>query len=287
MTGVAVLVPFGASDEWRTRALGYVTRWYAKHFPAVPVVVGGCAAAEWSKGEAVANALAGAAGAQVLVLADADSFLADPDDLRRAVDLVRAGAPWVVPHARVYRLRDVETERLEANPDARPRLGWTVRPVYAGLAGGGITVVSREAFDTVGGIDRRFRGWGGEDLSFGYALDTLVGPAERLEGRLVHLWHPHPAPKLRGSEASEHLVGAYTAAWGFPRMMRDVIATGEHPQTLPPLEHPVRFRLNTKDRRRILRLGATHVLFENGLHVTDDVDHVEALRRHRQVQEIR
>jgi hypothetical protein len=283
----AVLMPSGITDEWRARARSYVTAWYARHFGDCPLVVGECAqASEWSKGEAIADAFERAGSPDVLVLADADSFTLDPDSLRTAIELVTLGGrPYVIPHRQVYRLRQDETERLHRDPEARPRLGYTARPVYEGPAGGGITVVSRDAFELVGGIDRRFLGWGGEDVAFGWALATLVGEGVRLEGRLVHLWHPHPAPNLRGSEASEELVAKYREARGVPRRMTKVIA-GEPWLPVDPLPEPIRFRMTAN--RNVLRLpsGAT-VRFRDKLYETSDPDEVEQIRTFNIVREER
>lgn len=279
----AVLMPSGITDEWRARARTWVVRWYGEHFPGMPIYTGEATSGQWSKGEAIADACA-----QVLhrpaayVLADADSIIEHPAELRRAIELVSSGeASWVVPHNQVYRLRDVETQRLHDDPTAKPRLGWTCRPIYEGPAGGGITVVSPDAFDQVRGIDRRFLGWGGEDLAFGYALETLVAPVTRLEGRLVHLWHPHPAPNLRGSPESEELVAQYKQARGVRRRMEAVTA-GETWSPLPPLADPVRFRMTAN--RQTLRLPTgDFVHFQHGIYETTDPDEVEQIRAHRQL----
>lgn len=286
MSSIAALMPSGITDEWRGRALGYVEQWYDRHFPDVELISGACAPnSEWSKGEAIAAAFE-RTSAEVLVLADADSFMLDPADLRTAIDLVRlAGHPYAVPHSKVYRLRSDETTRITDAPELAPRLGYTVRPVYEGPIGGGITVVARSAFKLVGGIDRRFLGWGGEDVAFGWALQTLAGEGQRLAGRLVHLWHPHPAPNLRGSPASEELVARYRAARGVRRRMAAVVA-GEEWIPAPPLEAPVRFRMTAN--RTSLRLPCGDLVkFRGSLYETVDPDEVEQIRTFAIVREER
>lgn len=286
MSSTAVLMPSGITDEWRARARVYVEQWYRRHFPSAELITGECPpAAEWSKGDAIADAFS-RTSAEVLVLADADSFMLDPGHLRAAIDLVElAGHPFAVPHSKVYRLRADETTRIEDAPELAPRLGYTARPVYEGPIGGGITVVSRSAFELVRGIDRRFLGWGGEDLAFGWALQTLAGAGPRLEGRLVHLWHPHPAPNLRGSPASEELVAKYRAARGVPRRMAAVVA-GEEWHAATPLEAPVRFRMTAN--RTSLRLPCGDLVkFRGSLYETSDPDEVEQIRTFAIVREER
>ncbi|MDH6423397.1 galactosyltransferase-related protein [Aurantimicrobium minutum] len=55
---------------------------------------------------------------------------------------------------------------------------------------GGIVILTRERYFSVGGFDERFRGWGGEDDAFGYALarsgaTIMIVKAEPA----YHLWH--------------------------------------------------------------------------------------------------
>lgn len=290
----AIIIPTRESDEWRSAALTYVAHWYQRHFPDVPKIVCNAPTEEWSKGAAIAEGVSNpaAAGADVLVIADADSFMLDPVALRAAIDLVTHRTfSAVTPHRRVYRLRDKETVRLEADESLAPRLGWTVRPVYEGPVGGGITVLSRDAYDTVNGVDPRFLGWGGEDVCFGWALQTLAPQVHQGDGVLVHLWHPHPAPNLRGSAESEALVAQYKSARLVPRRMWSVVR-GMAWEPAKPLETPVRFRIRAN--RTSLRLPTGDVVRftggprrprYGGTYETTDPDEVTMLRTFQIVTE--
>lgn len=275
----AVIIPFSPATEApeRVDAFEFVARWYNDHYPKWPLIVG-ASSAPWSKGAAVADAMRDAllADVDVLVIADADSFIIDPIILSAAVREVEIGnANWVTPHQYVYRLKPDETRRVLDG--AKPRLGHTHRPPYEGPIGGGITVVRRDTFDDVNGIDRRFLGWGGEDIAFGYALETLCPPGRRLTGALVHLWHPHPAPNLRGSPESEELVAAYADARGLRRRMRAMVDGATSAPALDPVD-PVRFRMTAN--RRTLRLGGGSkiIRFDKGTYTTTDPDEIDALR---------
>ena len=57
-----------------------------------------------------------------------------------------------------------------------------------------IQIMPREAFDTVGGWDTRFRGWGGEDHAAMRAMDTLYTLHKTLPGQVLHIWHPQLSP---------------------------------------------------------------------------------------------
>jgi hypothetical protein len=282
---VSVLRPFGgAEDAWRSRARAFTVAWWEHYFPAFELIEG-AAGEPWSKGAAIADAFEQCSG-DLVVLADADSIVDHPSWIRKAVDAVAAGAPWAIPHRLVYRLRDRETTRLLDldDPTAAPRLGWVHRTPYEGVAGGGFVVLSRSTFELVGGIDARFLGWGGEDVALGWALDTLAGPATRFPGRLVHLWHPHPAPNLRGSPESEELVAEYRSAIGLPERMAAIVA-GTTWETPEPLPAPVRFV--TTGARQWLRLPTgARVECPGGRFETVDPELVELLRRHKYAKEI-
>jgi hypothetical protein len=270
---VAVVIPSNPCDEWRERALAYVRSWYTDVLGVEPII--GTCDGEWSKGTAIANGVA-QTDADVLVLADADSFIQPHTVIAHAVNLVSDGRPWVMPHNSVYRLTDRETLRVTGGDEWGLRLA---RPAYRGTIGGGITVLTRNAYDTVNGVDPRYYGWGGEDVAFGYALTTLVGPLIRLHGRLIHLWHPHPAPNLRGSPASEALVAWYTAARDFPRRMR-LLTRHVHPDPLPDVDDPVTFRtLHRSGGHASLKLSdGTIIQFKRNVFVTQDADLIDALR---------
>lgn len=225
---ISVLVPLSIESWERDRNWAWLRGHWLEQFPGWELVEqpdpgrGG-----WSKGRAVNQAARRAAG-DTFVLADADVWVR-PDVLREAV---AADAPWVVPHRTVFRLdRDttetVLTGQLPLEPSAVPRANLDRRG-YRGVAGGGLTVLTREAFETVRGVDPRFIGWGGEDVCLARALDTLVGRHERLAGDLWHFWHPpQDRPGGRAPDVNDRLSGRYLEAVDKPDEMRALIAEWE------------------------------------------------------------
>lgn len=219
---VAVLIPTGGTEcPWRARALEYVIDHYRTNHRGWEIHLGEHPE-PWSKGAAVADAYR-QTDARMLVLADADSFVA-PDVLSAAVAAATVDG-WAMPHAMVHRLSQRATERLYAGGPID--LDDLARGAYRGVKGGGIVAITRDAYETVGGIDPRFVGWGGEDIAFNWALTALINGGARMAGDLVHLWHPHPAPDLRGSAESEALLARYTAARKDPGAMRAIVAERE------------------------------------------------------------
>jgi hypothetical protein len=194
-----------------------VFRRYEQLHPTWRVVFGTTAGA-WSKGAAVADGLKRATG-DVVVVADADSFVAK-DILEHAVTLA-AESPWVMPHRRVFRLSPESTLSLfelgivDVPGQCRARR-------HKAPVGGGIVVARREVFDQVC-IDPRFVGWGGDDVSFGRALDTLVGLHVQLFGVLYHGHHPDEPTRQNATAETNALAGRYLEAHGNPAAMRALL----------------------------------------------------------------
>jgi hypothetical protein len=220
---VSVLIPFRGDGGHRDAAYGYVRAWWARQYPNWQVVDGACPGGSWVKALAVADALTRADG-DILVIADADVVC---DGAGPAVGAVQAGAPWAMPHRGVYRLTEAATARVLAGgslPDLRERLErGTVAEQYAGVMGGGMTVLTRAAYERVP-LDPRFRGWSGEDLGHGVALTVTLGPPARLHLPMWHLFHPHQPreSRSRGSAESWALWERYRAA-ATPLRMRALL----------------------------------------------------------------
>lgn len=223
---VSVLVPYRGGCTWRAMAWSYVRARYEQHHPGWELIEAD-GAGEWSKGAALANAASRAADqVDVFVVADADVFL-DVGTLRQAVELVDERQPWVVPHRTVRRLGKRATEEVLAG--GRVHRGLPCRRTHIGAIGGGVVVLTRAAWDAVGGVDPRYEGWGGEDVSLGFALETLFGPCKRLGADLWHLWHPPQPTRSRDGRsslnaASNDLAWRYREARGDVERMRELIA---------------------------------------------------------------
>lgn len=225
---VDLIVPLSPGDPERDAAWEFVRAFYGRMHPGLHVTVG-CSPGEFSKGRAVADGVAHTRE-PILVIADAD-VLVSPEALGYSIIAVMHGAAWSMPHGDVYRLSRRVTNDLvyvrgeELALGERPPLKWVERSPHPGPPGGGIVVTTRAAYEATG-IDPRFVGFGGDDISFARALDTLVGPCERFAFPMTHLYHERTARRRgnRGSEANEQLAARYMIAEGDPRAMREIIA---------------------------------------------------------------
>ena len=107
--------------------------------------------------------------------------------------------------------------------------------LHAHWFGALIQVMPREAFEVVGGMDERFDGgWGGEDVSFLHALDTLYGKHKTMPNGVIHLWHPSIGSSIRdrqwagqgGSDANSVICQRYGSAAGDVAKMRELVEEG-------------------------------------------------------------
>lgn len=225
---IDVVIGHGLDDDpIRVRARQYVAGVYESQ--GYRVHLAQCPTDEWSKGAAV-NPVANQTTCDILILADADSFVA-PEHLDRAISqaVVRG---WAMPHSVVKRLDRESSDRLIRRIPGRQRLE---RSAYPALPGGGILVVTREAWDMVGGFDPRFRGWGGEDHCIGLALRCLTGNEinPRRICPLIHLWHPEAPNCRRPSDNNRRLDKRYRDARRDPALMRDLVEEARRWESQP------------------------------------------------------
>lgn len=212
MNEIAILVPYGNADTWRARALRTVTAWYARTLPDARVLIGGLDG-PWCKARAVAAALRQDVGAAILVVADADCLT---PGLPQAIEAVRGGAPWAVPHLKVHRFSRQATEAIHqgvAPGSLTGRRSLLDQDPYKGYEGGGVTVLRRATYLDCP-LDPGFVGWGQEDEAWALALNARHGPPWRGRAPLYHLWHekPNRLNRYAGSEASLRRLAAYRAA---------------------------------------------------------------------------
>ena len=202
--GISLLVPFRDDAGGRAKALNWLVRYWLAGMPRCEVVIGNDDHVPFCKTGAVNDAFRRSAG-DIVVIMDADCYI-DIDvildcarQIRRARRMNRK--LWFIPYRHFYRLTKAITESvLESNP-AHPFIipspppefmteyatGYSVGHWFGAL----IQIMPREAFIAAGGMDERFNGWGGEDVSFMKAVDTLYTPHMASPNQVTHLWHPH------------------------------------------------------------------------------------------------
>lgn len=186
---VVFLVPRRDDHGHRDRLWALCKPKWEREHPDWPVVEGHHDAGPFNRSAAI-NAAADIAGDwDVAVIIDSD-VMVPPEQVREAV---RRAADtghviWAFNHrlglselgtkamlgGRPYERSFVETHHKES---------WSM-----------CFAMPRTAWETIGGFDERFVGWGWEDQAAKTAILTLVQPNDwsehHVEGPVIHLWHP-------------------------------------------------------------------------------------------------
>jgi hypothetical protein len=220
---VSVILPWRPGCPYRQASRDWLIAKIETEHPDWQIIEADHPGDYWSKAEAVQNGIERSYG-DILVVHDADLW---SDGTPEAIQRVREGAPWAMPHGRVVRLDELASDLYRSGNRAKDTVRRTAERPYQGVIGGGIVVVARAIAEQIP-PDPRFRGWGGEDESWGWALETLAGKPWRGENELIHLWHPPQARRTRahGSQANTDLHAQYRAARGNREAMLILLTGG-------------------------------------------------------------
>jgi hypothetical protein len=183
---VEVCVPFRGGDKVRERNFEYVKAWWDELGYKVHV---GDSDGRFNRAQA-RNRAASQSDADVLVFADADT-VGDAKLVEKACTHAYKTGELSYPFTHFVGLSEpgtVEYMRSGRVAGVRTRVG----PPKS--SPGGILAIHQDLFEWAGGYDEAFTGWGYEDLAFACAARTLGG-IHRLEGTIIHLWHPIAADK--------------------------------------------------------------------------------------------
>lgn len=212
-----IIIPFYGDDEWREKVMWWVHAYYLAQGFEVEIGV----SSRRSKAEAVNNGVSFATGDKLAII-DADTVIT-----AKQLSQGLLQGEWVVPYNRCLNLTQEATEGLldyEDLPfDLLPIEGERHKHNYAG----GVNIISRRLFDEVGGFDPRYEGWGGEDESFGRAVDTMFQPAVFVPGDVYHLWHVEDDTKKQFNQrVNLQMWKRYRWATGRQDRMRKVLERG-------------------------------------------------------------
>ncbi len=219
---VAIIVPRKADGGPRDASWAWLRQRWEDNFPEAEIIEG--ETDPFSRSSSI-NLAAARTKADVLVIADSDSWC-DPAAIRTAIESVD---DYVIPWRLGYKLTRGFTEEMLSRHPLKERLTrdkirrHLEEPEHHHLSG--VVVVSRDAFEAVGGFDARFTGWGFEDTAFIYAMDARAGRTDfnpRGPASLIHFWHPAAPDQGHPAEESVALFNEYRAARGVRPWRRGV-----------------------------------------------------------------
>lgn len=192
MVDVSIIFPFRSDGGPRDHIFKWVRERYEFQIPSAEVILGlDPGAPQFNRGAAINDGVSQSSGT-VLVISDADVFVRTVN-MRGALGLAARdpATAWITPFSTFYVLTKPASEIVlngEPTQDVYvEELDWEDRlpPVPQGMF-----VMGREAFDSVGGFDAGFIGWGYEDNAFAHRARKKLRPFASLPGGCGHLWHP-------------------------------------------------------------------------------------------------
>ena len=246
---ISFIIPFHGDNARRSEIFDWVLPYWRNEMPESEFLIIDNADVPFHKTKAI-NEGARQAHGDVFVIMDADCYM-DPNILRHCVSEIRrereAGHKlWYIPYRRFFRLTEEASNRLLSSSPFDPIRFPDPPPANELVAGGEtassghywgalIQVMPREAFIITGGMDERFQGWGGEDVSFMHAVDTLWAKHKTYNGPVFHIWHdviPGKWKHTRQWEGQPHaemndpLSWRYIECLGDKRRMRNLVNEG-------------------------------------------------------------
>lgn len=220
-TDVSVVIAYrDMGCPHRRDSFNYVRGWYELFYGYEVIVESGDSDATFTRASAI-NAGVRRASGWIIVQSDPDSLVL-PAQLDEAIQAARTGDwPVVIPHNQyLYATQDATADVLSGESYI-----WDITPAACETHGsdgsGNVVVFTRDLWEQVGGFDERFGLWGGDDAAFRYAAEAFSGPVRRLEGPMVHLWHPRLPQSVPGAPG-------YAEQFSILAQYRDAAAIGPH-----------------------------------------------------------
>lgn len=247
VSDVVILVPRRSDNGERDRLWRFCRAWWANEFPEWPIVEGYHNDGPFNRSAAINRAAEAAGNWNVAVIIDGD-VLPTQSAIHEAVKVARSGVP-----ACGFTLRRHLSKQGTAKILNGYRGSWTglIKQDFKDSVSGAF-VLSRDLWDTLGGFDELFVGWGWEDVAFKLAAETMAGEAMyRATGNLWHLWHPNSPERADDSPqlaANKERGRRYKAAKmdrdammklisGAENTAADYISSSRWSVTIPPIFH--------------------------------------------------
>ncbi len=186
---VSVLLAYRSDGGHRDRLWEWNEKRWRGIFPSYEIVLGEDDSEVFSRSKARNNAASKASG-DIFIIADTDTTCSTNqiiECLRRTTENT-----WTMPYQIYYNLSQESTESLLIKDPLAPmpkEKDFTYEHRVESSPAG-ILIMSREIFESVGGYDERFNGWGFEDNAFFNTVKEHFGPPLRYPGYCLHMWHP-------------------------------------------------------------------------------------------------
>lgn len=191
---LSIVIPWRAgTDPWRLKSFDWILNRYKLLYPEAELILADDGSEEFNRATFI-NAGATEASREFLLIADADT-ISFPEFVSGGLAKMKAGAPWVIPYGdQDYYNSDQASAEWILGRDTTENISPSqITWEHKLKSWSGQVLIRTEDFESVGGFDPRFKGWGYEDNAFVATCDTLLGKHLRVDyGWTIHIWHPAP-----------------------------------------------------------------------------------------------
>ena len=206
------LVPRRDDHGHRDALWAYARARWEQYFPDVAIFEGHHDDGPFNRSAAINRAARAAGDWDIGIIIDSDVVLS-VHQVRAAIDSAADTGRVTWGHRRWRGIREDATVRLVADQrDLGPELDRDELDLIVErtnpLSWSCCIAVPRPVFDDLGGLDERFRGWGFEDMALQSVICGLYG-YERIEGDVVHLWHPRSEERILKGESRDTATPEY------------------------------------------------------------------------------
>lgn len=193
------LVPRRSDGGHRDTLWEYAKARWERYFPDIPIFEGHHEGGSFNRSAAINEAAKRAGPWDLGIVIDSDVMLS-VSQARAAIERAAETGKVTWGHRRWRGFHESWTERwVREKRDLGPELNRDEMDLYVErtnpLSWSCFIVIPRAVFDDMGGFDERFRGWGFEDMAFQSLVTGLYGH-ERIDGDLIHLWHPRSDERI-------------------------------------------------------------------------------------------
>lgn len=193
-----ILVPRREGIAHRDKVWAWCKAWWVAEFPELEIIEGHHDVGLFNRSAALNEASRTAGDWDVAIIIDADVII-DPAHVREGIKVAVEQGRMVIPFKVRHNLNQLGSEKVMRG-DKGSWNRYIARNYHDQHSA--VVVVPRTAWDTAGGFDETFAGWGWEDTAFACTVTTLTGPLIYLDGEVWHLWHPAAAEGYRNSPSA-------------------------------------------------------------------------------------
>lgn len=221
---VSILVPFRSDGGRRANLWAWNKQRWEYLLPGVEIIESDCGNTPDFSMTKAKNIAASQSDADIFIFADGDTTT-HHGWINEAIEAIHNKEIFWALYTRCDKLDVVSSNRLLNSPTSIEIDNYQVDETTFGVSLGGIVIVPREGYETVGGFDERFTTWGAEDACFAMSMYTLWGVPHRYPSTIYHLWHNYSLPALFGhpdQHRQQLLTQRYTDASLNPEKMKEV-----------------------------------------------------------------